>query len=93
MGHIHPSGVPFFFFFCIQLNSKQLGSIKHLELSCSTTLMFKWTKLCARFGAHLCSEGNTDSGSVPGDQDGRVVVGVVVVVQDVLALLPNAEVL
>lgn len=29
----------------------------------------------------------------PGDEDGRVVVGVVVVVQDVLALLPDAEVL
>lgn len=31
--------------------------------------------------------------SVPGDQDGSVVMGMVVIIQDVLALLPNAKVL
>lgn len=30
---------------------------------------------------------------VPGDEDGSVVMGVVVIIQVVLALLPNAEVL
>lgn len=29
----------------------------------------------------------------PGDEDGSVVMGVVVIIQDVLALLPDAEVL
>lgn len=31
--------------------------------------------------------------SAPGDQDGSVVMGMVVIIQDVLALLPNAKVL
>lgn len=29
----------------------------------------------------------------PGDEDGSVVMGMMVIVQDILALLPNAEVL
>lgn len=44
------------------------------------------------FGPNLCSE-HTRRRAAPGNQDGGVVVGMVVVVQDVLALLPNAEVL
>lgn len=34
-----------------------------------------------------------DVALAPGDQDSGVVMGLVVIIQDVLALLPNAEVL
>lgn len=43
-------------------------------------------------GPNLCRE-YARRRVAPGNQDGCVVVGMVVVVQDVLALLPNAEVL
>ena len=40
-------------------------------------------------------EANTLSKTslLPGDKDGSVVMGMMVIIQDVLALLPNAEVL
>lgn len=41
------------------------------------------------------NEANTLSKTslAPGDKDGSVVMGMMVIIQDVLALLPNAEVL
>lgn len=36
---------------------------------------------------------NLDHSHAPGDKDGRVVMGVVAIIQDILTLLPDAEVL
>lgn len=60
-----------------------------------TTLLSPWDvwskSLLEVYTVH--SKGHDDIFSAPGDQDGSVVMGMVVIIQDVLALLPNAEVL
>lgn len=64
--------------------------------------MLNWTpKPCALYNvvaftgylAQTSVQSVRGERAAPGNQDGCVVVGMVVVVQDVLALLPDAEVL